>query len=58
MNASMPTKDFPRARPSASAHASLTAEMVRLRSMTVEERIKEALSLADRFRGITPPRKT
>lgn len=49
--------DFPKARPSASADASRAAEMARLLSMTVEERIKESLSLADRFREIVPQRK-
>jgi len=33
------------------------AELARLRAMTVEERIKEALALASRFRGIIPPGK-
>lgn len=57
MNTSPSTKDFPTARPSASMRASRAAELARLRSMTVEQRIKEALALADRFRGVIPSRK-
>lgn len=44
-------------RPSISANASSTDELTRLHSMTMEERIKEALALADGFHGIIPPRK-
>ena len=58
MNASNKPSDFPKARPSASADASRAAELVRLRSMSVEARIKEALSLEARFRGILPARRT
>lgn len=48
--------DFPKTRPSASADASRAAELARLRSMSVEARIKEALSLADCYRDLLSPR--
>ncbi|MEX0687883.1 MAG: hypothetical protein WD072_04355, partial [Pirellulales bacterium] len=50
---------FPRLRPSVSHSASLQAEIVRVRRMTVEERVKAALGLARRFASLQPaPRKT
>lgn len=49
---------FPRLRPSKSHQASRQAEIARLRRMTVEERVKEALGLASRFAAMRPaPRK-
>jgi len=41
-------------RPSTCATASLAAEMERLRKMTIEERIKVALSMRDRFAWLDP----
>lgn len=49
-----PTDVFPKARPSASADASREAELARLRSMTVEERMRLALSLHKQFSGLKP----
>jgi len=49
---------FPRLRPSKSHRASRLAEIARLRRMTVEERVKEALGLASHFAVMQPvPRK-
>lgn len=49
---------FPRLRPSVSHAASRQAEIARVRRMTVEERVKAALSLAARFTELRPaPRK-
>jgi len=45
---------FPKARPSASADASREAELERLRSMTVEERMRLALNLHRQFSGQKP----
>jgi len=42
-----PSCEFPSARPSKSAQVSFTAEMKRIRSMTIEERVIKALSLRD-----------
>jgi hypothetical protein len=44
--------DFPAVRPSASADASRAAELARLRAMTVEERVRLALSLHKQFSGL------
>lgn len=45
-------------RPSASHAASLRAEIDRVRKLTIEERIKMALSLDRRFQGLqATPRK-
>jgi hypothetical protein len=41
--------EFPRRRHSASANAALEAELKRIGQMTIEERIKAALSFHDRF---------
>ncbi|MEX2607494.1 MAG: hypothetical protein WD708_09125 [Kiritimatiellia bacterium] len=52
---SVPTTDvFPKARPSASADQSRAAELARLRAMTVEERMRLALSLHRQFSGLKP----
>jgi len=40
---------IPKQRPSASADAALLAEIERVRLMSVEERVREALSLKDRL---------
>jgi hypothetical protein len=48
----LPNQEFPKARPSVSAAASRSAERRRLLTMTVEERIREALSLHLRFRDL------
>lgn len=52
-----PPPPFPRKRRSVSAEASRAAEIERLRGMSVEQRIQEALSLRRRFRDFIPPRK-
>jgi len=50
--------DKPQPRPSACHAASRQAEIERIRALTVEERIKAALSLADRFAALRPaPRR-
>ena len=49
---------FPRRRRSACADASLRAELERVDRMTIEERIKAALSMRERFAWIEPSRKT
>lgn len=41
--------DFPRQRRSACADAALRAEIERVRQMTIEERVKAALSIHERF---------
>lgn len=48
------TDDFPKARASVSADASRAAELARLRAMTVEERMRLALSLHKQFSGLKP----
>ena len=49
---------FPRLRPSVSHQASRQAEIARVRRMTIEERVKEALGMASRFSAMQPaPRK-
>jgi len=52
-----PETSFPKKRRSSSADASRAAEIERLRGMSVEQRIKEALSLSQRFRDFLPARK-
>jgi len=47
----------PEARRSASADSSLRAEIRRVAEMTVEERIRAALSLGKGFRGLPTPTK-
>jgi hypothetical protein len=44
----------PSPRPSVSHAASRQAEIARVRSLTVEERIKAALGMAARFAGLQP----
>ncbi len=46
---------FPEKRRSRSAAQSFEMEMKRLRSMTIEERVLEALGLSERFSWLTPP---
>jgi hypothetical protein len=41
-------------RRSASAEAALRAEMARIEAMTIEERVKAALSLPERFAWLAP----
>jgi hypothetical protein len=53
MSSTTATK-IPKARPSASADASRAAEQKRIHSLTIEDRIKESLSLGRRFRGLIP----
>lgn len=48
---------FPKARPSRSADASLRGELVRLRQLSVEERIREALKLQRQFSELQPVRE-
>ena len=52
--ASHPPEGFPRSVASASARKSFEREMVRLRGMSVEARIAEALSLNDDFSWLEP----
>jgi hypothetical protein len=47
---------FHRSRRSPCAEEALFAEIERVRRMTIEERIKAALSLADRFSWLQPVR--
>jgi hypothetical protein len=52
--ASHPLEGFPRSVASASARKSFEREMVRLREMSVEARIAEALSLNEDFSWLEP----
>lgn len=55
------TRRFPPERPSACAEAGVAAEMKRINSLTIEERILEALSLAStvsEFVSQSPPTET
>ena len=52
--AARPRERFPRSIASASARKSFEREMARLRSMSVEERIMEALSLNEEFAWLEP----
>ena len=45
---------FPRMRASPSARQSFEMELARLRGMSIEDRITEALSLKDRFSWLEP----
>ncbi len=47
-------KPFPDARRSRSAELSFAMEMKRLRGMSIEERVLEALSLSERFFWLNP----
>ncbi|MCC5842642.1 MAG: hypothetical protein JJU05_00175 [Verrucomicrobia bacterium] len=49
-----PADRFPASRPSISAEASRVAELSRIRSMSVEERMRLALSLHQRLRDFKP----
>jgi hypothetical protein len=49
--------DFPRMRRSHSARQSFDRELSRLRAMSIENRINEALSLKDRFAWLKPAAK-
>ena len=50
--------EIPRRRRSACADAALRAELERIGRMTIEERVKAALSMRERFAWLTPIRKT
>jgi hypothetical protein len=50
--------EIPRRRRSASADAALRAELLRIEQMTIEERVKAALSIRERFAWLTPAAKT
>lgn len=54
VNKSSSPDPFPPSRRSVSAEASRVAELARLRSMTVEERIRLALSLKQQLTGFKP----
>ena len=49
-----PREKFPRAVASACARKSFERELARLRSMSVEERIMEALTMSDEFAWLKP----
>jgi len=49
--------EFPRKRRSASADSALRAEIERVSRMTIEERIKAALSMRERFVWLAPVAK-
>lgn len=48
---------FPRSRRSASADAAFQAELERVRRMSIEERVKAALSMRERFGWLNPVSK-
>lgn len=50
--------EIPRRRRSACADAALRAELARVEQMTIEERVKAALSIPERFAWLTPTAKT
>jgi hypothetical protein len=50
--------EIPRRRRSASADAALRAELERIGRMTIEERVKAALSMRDRFAWLVPTTHT
>lgn len=50
--------DIPRRRRSASADAALKAELERIGRMTIEERVKAALSMRERFAWLAPTTKS
>ena len=50
--------EIPRRRRSASADAALRAELERIGRMTIEERVKAALSIRERFAWLAPTAKT
>lgn len=49
-----PQPEFPRKRRSASEEAALRAEIERVNRMTVEERVKAALTMRERFAWLAP----
>jgi hypothetical protein len=49
-----PREQFPRAVASACARKSFERELARLRSMSVEERIMEALTMSEEFAWLEP----
>lgn len=49
--------EFPRRRRSACADAALRAELERIGQMTIEERVKAALSMRERFAWLNPTDK-
>jgi hypothetical protein len=54
---SEPETEFPRRRKSASADSALRAEIERVSRMSIEERVKAALSMRKRFSWIEPVTK-
>jgi hypothetical protein len=54
---SEPEREFPRRRKSASADSALRAEIERVSRMSIEERVKSALSMRKRFAWIEPVSK-
>lgn len=50
-------REFPPLRKSHSAQQSLDAELLRLRRMSIEERVVEALSIENLFGGLEPSPK-
>ncbi len=50
-------KPFPRRQRSCSADKSFESEMKRLRSMSIEERVLEALGMSKRFSWLNPAKK-
>jgi hypothetical protein len=54
---SEPEPEFPRRRRSASADSALRAEIERVSRMSIEERVKAALSMRKRFAWIEPVNK-
>jgi hypothetical protein len=50
--------EIPRRRRSACADAALRAELERTGRMTIEERVKAALSMRERFAWLVPAPKT
>jgi hypothetical protein len=50
--------EIPRRRRSACADAALRAELERVGRMTIEERVKAALSIRERFAWLAPTTKT
>lgn len=50
--------EIPRRRRSACADAALRAELERIGRMTIEERVKAALSIRERFAWLKPAHKT
>jgi hypothetical protein len=51
------TSSIAKARKSRSADAAKQAEMARLRQMTVEERIRESLTMGEKYQWLKPVRK-